>query len=58
MLDTCCILLTVTEANLAYYIQFQAIKCKSLIEITQFSNTHIMQMKPCGTRALYTKLKI
>lgn len=36
----CYILLTVTEGNLAYYLQFQAINCKTLIEITKFSITH------------------
>lgn len=49
-------LLTVIEENLAYYLQFQAIKCKPSIEITQFSN--IRQLNPCTTGAFYTKLKI
>lgn len=56
MLDICNILLTVTGAYLAYYLQFQAIKCECLIEITQFSNTHVMQMN-CRTRAQNWKSK-
>jgi len=42
VLHKCSISVTVTEANLAYYLPFLVKKCKLLIIVPPFPNGHLM----------------